>query len=35
MPSSDTRGKQAILEFVRNLKHDRMLDIGCGDRTSA
>lgn len=35
MPSSDTRGKQQIVDFVRNLKHDRMLDIGCGEGTYA
>ena len=35
MPSSDTRGKPQILDFVRNLKHDRMLDIGCGEGTYA
>ena len=35
MPSSDTRGKQQILDFIRNLKHDRMLDIGCGEGTYA
>jgi glycosyltransferase involved in cell wall biosynthesis len=35
MPSSDTRGKEQIVSFVRNLKHDRMLDIGCGEGTYA
>ena len=35
MPSSDTRGKAQILDFVRNLKHERMLDIGCGEGTYA
>lgn len=35
MPSSDSKGKLQIQEFVRKFKHDRILDIGCGEGTYA
>jgi tetratricopeptide (TPR) repeat protein len=35
MPSSDVKGKSQIADFVRSRKHDKMLDIGCGEGTYA
>lgn len=35
MPTSIQEGKQYIRDFIATVKHDRMLDIGCGEGTYA